>query len=438
MRTSKHSTTLNFDALMQDLSEQFSNIADKRASNSQYSLSDTLKSAFAMFSLKSPSLLNFQERTRMEDGNLQRVYRIKNIPGDTQMRTILDDVPADALRYSFAEVFTHLESTKVLDSYRYHAAGNAWIASVDGVQHFSSRKVHCPCCTVKKHQDGSTSYHHSALAAVIVHPDKSQVFPLAVEPIVTQDGAAKNDCELNAAKRLLETLRLHYGDKPLLFVEDTLFANAPHIRQIQAASPHWHYLLAIKPTSHAGLFERFAALKTRPGRTESHTDTDTDGTVYRFEYANDLALCESASDVRVNVLFCTMTTKKGKTTEFSWITDIRLNRKNVFALMRAGRSRWKIENETFNTLKNQGYHFEHNYGHGKQHLSSTLAAMMFLAFLVDQVQAAADALFARVSESLKSKMKFWEALRAVFKLKRLSSMTAAITTIGLMYAVLKE
>jgi hypothetical protein len=83
---------------MQDLSEQFADIADNRARNSQYSLGDTLKSAFAMFSLKSPSLLNFQERTRMEDGNLQRVYGIKTIPSDTQMRTILDEVPADSLR----------------------------------------------------------------------------------------------------------------------------------------------------------------------------------------------------------------------------------------------------------------------------------------------------------------------------------------------------
>ena len=438
MRASKHPTPLNFDVLMSDLSEQFASITDKRASNSQYSLSDTLKSAFAMFSLKSPSLLNFQERTRMEDGNLQRVYGISTIPSDTQMRSILDEVPAESLGYSFAEVFTHLERGKVLDSYRYPAAGNAFIASVDGVQHFSSTKVHCPCCTVKKHQDGSTSYHHSALAAVIVHPDKAQVFPLAVEPILTQDGAVKNDCERNAAKRLVESLRLQYADTTLLFVEDALYANAPHIRQIQSASPHWHYLLAIKPKSHAGLFERFAALKTRPGRTESHTHTDTDGTVYQFEYANDLALCESASDVRVNVLFSTMTTKKGKTTQFSWVTDIPLHRKNVFALMRAGRARWKIENETFNTLKNQGYHFEHNYGHGKKHLASTLAVMMFLAFLVDQVQAAADVLFARVSEALNSKMKFWEALRAVFKLKRLTSMTVAIRTIGVMYAVLKE
>ena len=89
MRTSKHPTPLNFDMLMSDLSAQFADIADNRASDSQYSLSNTLKSAFAKFSLKSPSLLNFQERTRMEDGNLLRVYGIQTIPSDVQMRTIL-------------------------------------------------------------------------------------------------------------------------------------------------------------------------------------------------------------------------------------------------------------------------------------------------------------------------------------------------------------
>lgn len=173
MRTSKHPTPLNFDMLMSDLSGQFADIADNRASDSQYSLSNTLKSAFAKFSLKSPSLLNFQERTRVEDGNLQRVYGIQTIPSDVQMRTILDEVPADSLRYSFAEVFTHLESTKVLDSYGYQAADKALIISTDGVKHFSSTKVHCSCCTVKKYQDGNTSYHHAALVAVIVHPDKA-------------------------------------------------------------------------------------------------------------------------------------------------------------------------------------------------------------------------------------------------------------------------
>jgi hypothetical protein len=63
-----------------------------------------------------------------------------------------------------------------------------------------------------------------------------------------------------------------------------------------------------------------------------------------------------------------------------------LKLENVYEIMRAARSRWKIENETFNTLKNQGYHFEHNSGHGYENLCSVMTMLMMLAFLIDQVQ----------------------------------------------------
>jgi hypothetical protein len=64
----------------------------------------------------------------------------------------------------------------------------------------------------------------------------------------------------------------------------------------------------------------------------------------------------------------------------SWVTDLRVTKGTVYQLRRGERARWRIENETFNTLKNQGYHFEHNYGHGYQHLSVVFAVLMMLAF----------------------------------------------------------
>ena len=56
------------------------------------------------------------------------------------------------------------------------------------------------------------------------------------------------------------------------------------------------------------------------------------------------------------------------------MTNLPLTQSTVVKVMRGGRARWKIENETFNTLKNQGDHFEHNYGHGRQHLATNLAS----------------------------------------------------------------
>jgi hypothetical protein len=103
-----------------------------------------------------------------------------------------------------------------------------------------------------------------------------------------------------------------------------------------------------------------------------------------------------------------------KTQHFCWITDFTVTTANVFELMRGGRARRKIENETFNTLKNQGYHFEHNYGHGHQHLSANFALLMMLAFLVDQVQQLASPLFQAVLQKEGSRKQLWEHIRALF------------------------
>ena len=101
---------------------------------------------------------------------------------------------------------------------------------------------------------------------------------------------------------------------------------------------------------------------------------------------------------------------------FSWITDFLLTPENVWAFMRGGRARWKIENETFNTLKNQGYHLEHNYGHGEQNLSVVFAMLMMLAFLVDQVQQLCCPLFQAVWQKLGSKRQLWEEIRHHFRM----------------------
>jgi hypothetical protein len=106
----------------------------------------------------------------------------------------------------------------------------------------------------------------------------------------------------------------------------------------------------------------------------------------------------------------------------SWVTDLRVPTANVYQLMRGGRARWKIENETFNTLKNQGDNLDHTYGHGEQHLSVVLATLMMLALLTDQTQPLCCALFQAVWEKLGSKRLLWERMRALFFDEALQSM----------------
>ena len=111
------------------------------------------------------------------------------------------------------------------------------------------------------------------------------------------------------------------------------------------------------------------------------------------------------------------------TQHFTWVTDLPVTTDNVYQIMRGGRARWRIENETFNTLKNQGYHFGHNYGLGKQHLAAVFATLMMLAFLVDQIQQLCCPLFQAVWAKLRTKRALWQAMRALFGYFLLESMT---------------
>jgi len=142
------------------------------------------------------------------------------------------------------------------------------------------------------------------------------------------------------------------------------------------------FILGAKRSDHTFLFDWVEQTAT----TCAYALTDEKGIHHRFGYLNGVPLNEANFDLQVNFLEYWETTPEGKVTHFAWVTDIALNESNLMQLMRGARARWKIENETFNTLKNQGYHFEHNFGHGEKNLSTVLMHLMMLAFLIDQIQ----------------------------------------------------
>lgn len=393
----------------------FAAIPDYRLCDTEISLTDALMAAFALFSLKSPSLLAF-DKHRVE-GNLGTIYAIDHVPCDTQMREILDPVSPESVRPLFQSVFGQLQRGKALESMRF--LEDYYLLALDGTEYFSSKTIHCASCLQKVHRNGSITYYHQMLGAALVHPDQRTVIPLMPEPIVKQDGTAKNDCERNAAKRFIAKLRQDHPHLKFVVTEDSLSSNAPHIETLHGHG--LHYILGVKDGDHAYLFEQVRAAE-QAGRVTSYERHDRAArVVHRFRFVNDVPLNTSHRDVRVNFIEY-WEVGEHKVQHFSWVTDLRVSQRNVYHLMRGGRARWKIENETFNTLKNQGYHFEHNYGHGTQHLSVVFAMVMMLAFLVDQTQQLCCALFQAVWANLGSKRLLWERMRALFYDYALQSM----------------
>jgi hypothetical protein len=399
---------LQVDALLGKLRERFAGLADHRAGACNISLADALLSGLALFHLKEPSLLAFQER--IKDRNLRSIYGIAQVPSDTQLRAILDPLGPEVLSPCFTDIFRDLQRGAALEPYVFFQG--CYLLSCDGVTHFSSKKIHCKHCLEKHHRDGTVTYTHQLFAAAIVHPDKAEVIPVCPEPILKQDGASKNDCERNAAKRFLANFRAAHPNLRVIVIEDGLSANGPHIKELKRQG--MHYILGAKAGDHTLLFACMeAAVALASVRSVTLSDPQT-GTLHHFRWLNKVALNESHPDLLVNLLEYWEISPDGKVQYFSWVTDLELTEESVWFVMRGGRARWKIENETFNTLKNQGYHFEHNFGHGEEHLATVLALLMMLAFLVDQVQQLCSPLFAAVLEKFGTKRLLWDRMRCLF------------------------
>jgi Transposase DDE domain len=416
---------LHFDAVVQRLRQRFEKLPEQRRCP-DFSLADTLMAGLALFALKDPSLLAFSQRAL--DHNLCRVFGLQGLPSDTQMRCILDGVDPVQLRPAFRDVFRLLQRGKVLEQFVF--LQGCYLISLDGVEYFCSDKVHCDRCLTRQH-NGQTQYYHQMLAAALVHPDFSEVIPLAPEPIQREDGQSKNDCERNAARRWLKAFRREHPHLPVIITEDALSSNAPHIRALRAA--HCHFILGVKPGDHKQLFEQvYARVLANQAQTWVQVDAST-GSQRQYLFVENVSINQANQEVLVHFLRCLATDAQGQEHEWTWVTDLQLTQSDVGQGARGGRARWRIENETFNTLKNQGYHFEHNYGHGYKHLTVVFTVLMMLAFLVDQVQQKCNPLFRLAWDRKGSKKELWEAVRHLFASFAVSSMQAIYEAIAYGY-----
>ncbi|MGH9439563.1 MAG: transposase [Terriglobia bacterium] len=418
-RPQKGRKHLSADPLYELLHGSFERVPDPRRESSPIRLSDALMSGLALFALKDPSLLAFD--SRRHDENMKCLFHIDRVPCDTQMRKILDDVDPLDLRPAFRDVFREAQRGKVLQRLRF--LGGSHLLLMDGTQYFVSEAIHCESCLRKEHQDGRVTYSHQMLSAVLAHPDHREVIPLAPEPIGNGDGKSKNDCERNAAGRLLRRIRAEHPHLKLIVVEDGLASNAPHIRDIIAL--RMHFILGAKPGDHEFLYNRLMDEFDRDQVTvitwKEATKTGTK--TCEIHFVNGLPLNASNQDLLVNFLGYAEYDADGNVIKrFGWVTDLKITRRNCRDLVRGGRARWKIENETYNTLKNQGYHFEHNFGHGERNLAVVFAMLMMLAFLVNQMEQLCCPLFRAVWTKLGSKRAVWEKVRSHFEHFRCDSM----------------
>jgi len=409
-----------FDYLLSKVHEKISQIPDHRKTTPDYPLADVLMSAFAMFSLKDPSLLSFVENYPTRAENLSTVFKIGKIPTDNGIRRILDPINPDAFLPVYQSVLSDNKVLEVIQSHNcFPSLGGYTAIAVDGTGCYCSNKIKCPQCLVKKRKSGE-EYYHQLAGACIVNPDKKTVFPVFGEPITQQDGSAKNDCEYNAFKRLVPKLDQILPNQRKLILLDGLFANGPAIRLMLFYK--MEFITVIKKGYVLVQAQRLAEQNELQSR---HWYKDKNKRIKcTAKWTNGLTLNGANQDIEVNFLqYEEIDTQTGKIIYAGkWITSLNIKSSIVKEFVKTARSRWKIENETFNVLKNQGYNLEHNYGHGKKFLSSLFAIIMLLAFLVDQLTQALDHGFQKALHAAKTMRDFRQKVRVLFDLIPCNSM----------------
>jgi len=410
-----HKKHLSFSALRKTLSEHFSKVDDHRQSGKvDHVLHDCLMSAFAMMFFQDPSLLAFQQRMQdsIQINNLTTVFGVNSIAKDSQMREVLDDIAPSGLDSIFSDFLHRLQRAKQLVNYQF--LDGMYLVPIDGSEYFSSEAICCPHCLVTK-SNGKLRYHHQILQSVIVHPDMRQVIPLVPEQICNKDGNKKQDCEINAGKRVVHNIRKTYPKFKFIITGDGLYSKQPFIDELKKA--RMSFILVAKPKDHKILFQWVDEL-TQLGDGNSLQLIDAKGRQHRYQWVNNVPLNGTKDADQVNFYQYQLVSKSNKVTyRNSWVTDIIVDENNIVTLVKGGRARWKVENETFNTLKNQGYHIEHNFGHGKQNLSMIFFMLNLLAFYVHQILDLTDRVYQAVRYTkFTSRKEYFNQLRCTFRI----------------------
>ena len=302
-------------------------------------IEDAALAAFSLFFMQSESFLSHQRR--MEHGrnasNCKTLFGIEKIPSDNHIRDLLDPVPPELL----APCFEH-----TLDQMRQHGGmkdferlGGRVLIALDGSEYFCSEKRGCPRCLTRKHSNGKTENYHTLLAATLVAPGHNRVLPLMPEFITPQDGAEKQDCERNAAKRWLERHGEHMRPMRPVYLGDALFSSQPMCAEVLAQGGD--FLFVCKEDSHKTLYEYLRGVEPRQhtvserrmgGRTRSH----------RYRWVENLPLRDGKDALNTHWLSVEVVDLAGKVTyRGAFVTSLSITPENVAEIVACARARWK-------------------------------------------------------------------------------------------------
>jgi hypothetical protein len=384
---------------------------DRRTgANNRYSMWDMVAGAFSMFFMQSESFLEHQRLLQEKTGNsnCRTLFEMSGIPGDDHIRKMLDGTDPHHFDHVFHEAVKMVRQEKNFSAFR--RLGDHVLIALDGTEYCRSTKVQCEKCSHCEHKNGQIDYFHTFVGASIVAPGQTRAIPLPPEFITPQDGHDKQDCEQMAGQRWLGKHGPTYAEFKPIYLGDDLYAKQPMCEKVLSVGGH--FIFTCKLSSHPTIAEYI-----KDAKFKNHQETHGKGKAkrtYTYRWIENVPIRDSKDALKVNWMELRITDPAGKQTYHNdFIVDFPITSKNVAEIGSCGRSRWKVENETFNVLKTKGYHLEHNFGHGKETLASVLLILNLLAFAFHTACYLVEPLWKYAMEYWAKRRTFFERLRNI-------------------------
>jgi len=345
-----------------DLIPKLAKVKDKRhQSYITYEVKEILYTALLGHLVTAPSL-----RTMTNDFNVDICIEnigkflgnqdLKELPHYDTINNFLKKLVPSELEKIKTYMIKTLIKKRSFESYRF--LNKYWTIAVDATGIYSFKERHCKHCLKREHKNKetgevtSTTYYHNVLEAKLIIGDF--VFSIGTEFIENEkEDVSKQDCEINAFKRLAPKIKKAYPRLPITLLADSLYAGEPVMDLCKEYN--WEYLIRFKEGSIPTVGTEYGVLiNGLESKNKINKKTKEVENVYRWcneiDYKkHKLNICEGIE------------IKENKQTRFVFLSSLRINEKIVEAFVSAGRKRWKIENEGFNVLKNAGYNLEHMY-----------------------------------------------------------------------------
>ena len=394
---------------------------NRKAKGKQYRMEELMMGGLSTFILKSGSRnqLNNDRKSGYFSKHYHNLFGLKLPHLDTvnkELRRLdpagLDQIKMDLMSNLLAQKF--LRKARLLDQY--------YLVAVDATGVMSFDKRHCAHCLTKKSKNGTMTYFHYVLEAKLVTKDGLAI-SLVSEWINNPSGEFnKQDCERKAFLRLSEKLKKQYPHLPVCILADGLY---PYENAFKACEDNrWKFIFVLKEGSLSSVQEELTL--TRRSKPIKTTYTVKDGwrITGAYRYHTDIQYHKKYT---LNWVQCQETLRKtivAKNKEtcvdtkehcFEYLTNLTPGKENVRAIASAGRLRWKIENEGFNTQKNNDYELEHKFCEksypGLQNYYTLLQIAHAINQLIEREKCITDVLKSRPKETITN---LWKNLKGYF------------------------